>query len=145
MFRQIHIGKLIQSRMEVMGLSIRSLAHKTGIQERMLYKLLQQESLESNLLLQLSKSLNYDFFRIYTHHLLLYSRPNNGIKTSRGTNGWKTSQELPEVRKVAYSPEIISHIVYLIGKKRLGKKEAIEKYGIPKTTLYRWCRLFNIQ
>ena len=48
----------------------------------------------------------------------------------------KTS--LPRFRKNIYTKEIIDFVLEQINTKEMTKTEVMERYGIPKTTLYKW-------
>lgn len=96
-------------------------------------KMYTSKSLDSELILKWSKLLEYDFFRVYSHHLILYSPKivNNQI-------GVKQASKLPKFRKNIYTKEIIDFILSLIEKEEKTKAQIIEEYRIPKTTLYKW-------
>lgn len=89
---------------------------------------------DTNVLLRWCKLLEYDFFRMYSQHLILYSPPSAIQKEKR--NSPKTS--LPQFRKNIYTKEVINFILEQITTKKMTKNEVMEKYRIPKTTLYKW-------
>lgn len=95
-----------------------------------------EENLDTNTLLRLSKLLEYDFFRLYSQHLILYSplkkEQSRSIKT-----------QLPRFRKNVYTKEMIDFILEKINKGEKTRSEAINDYGIPKTTLYKWIEKYN--
>ena len=91
----------------------------------------QKKSLDAELLLKWSKLLEYDFFRIYSQHLIFYAPPT--LKTDKNIES-----KLPVFRKNIYTKEIIEFILELIENKTKTKNEIIEQYHIPKTTLYKW-------
>ncbi|MGG5207674.1 transposase [Chryseobacterium sp. MIQD13] len=93
----------------------------------------EEKSIDTDLLLKWSKLLEYDFFRLYSQHMILYSPPNP-------VNGRKRSEKsvLPQFRKNLYTKEIIDFILELIESETKSKKQVIEEYKIPKTTLYKW-------
>lgn len=74
-----------------------------------------------------------DFFRIYSHHLLLYSTTKGNEK-----NNSRELTLLPNFRKNIYTKEIIEFILERIENKEMTKAEVIKEYRVPKTTLYRW-------
>ena len=94
-----------------------------------------QGNLSTNILLKWSKLLEYDFFRIYTQHLILYSPPSSDVKSEKQTRNKTT---LPQFRKNIYTKEIIDFILEQIEKKEMTKNQIMERYRIPKTTLYKW-------
>ena len=46
--------------------------------------------------------------------------------------------KLPRFRKNIYTKEVIDFILQRINSKEMTKNEVIERYKIPKTTLYKW-------
>lgn len=72
-FKNIHIGDLIKNRMESLHLKTSDISFDIGCTDDEIDILLQKKTVDSNLLLQLCKILEYDFFRIYTQHLILYA------------------------------------------------------------------------
>lgn len=94
------------------------------------------ETLDSGILLRWSKLLEYDFFRVYSHHLILYSPPasQKGFKQSQSSR----KSNLPQFRKNIYTTEIIEFILEQIKTQKKTKQEIIAEYRIPKTTLYKW-------
>ena len=95
----------------------------------------QQENLPTDILLKWSKLLEYDFFRIYSQHLILYAPPSAETKTVKKANKKIT---FPQFRKNIYTKEIIDFILEQIETKQKTIKQVIEEYKIPKTTLYKW-------
>ena len=95
-------------------------------------EMLESRSLDSNILLKWSKLLEYDFFRVYTQHLILYA-PSSAKPEERANKS-----SLPQFRKNIYTKEIIDFILEQINTKQLTKLDVMERYGIPKTTLYKW-------
>ena len=97
-----------------------------------------QENLSTDVLLKWSKLLEYDFFRLYSQHLIFYAPPSSEQKIKRNT---KTV--LPQFRKNIYTKEVISFILEQISTGEMTKNEVMEKYKIPKTTLYKWISKYN--
>ena len=93
----------------------------------------QQENLPTDILLRWSKLLEYDFFRIYTQHLILYAPPSAKEQDSK-----TEKSSLPQFRKNIYTKEIITFILEQIDSGAMTKIEVMEQYKIPKTTLYKW-------
>ena len=93
----------------------------------------QQENLPTDILLKWSKLLEYDFFRIYTQHLILYAPPSAKEQDSK-----TEKSSLPQFRKNIYTKEIITFILEQIDSGAMTKIEVMEQYKIPKTTLYKW-------
>lgn len=99
------------------------------------------ESLDSKIILQWSKLLEYDFFRVYSQHLILYAPPASAIKYNQEAKA-KVSN-VPEFRKNIYTQELIHFILELIETGKKNKNEIMKEYGIPKTTLYKWIKKYS--
>lgn len=72
-FKNIHIGQLIKQRMQECAIVIERASAFLNVSEDELERMFDEKSLDCNILLRWSKLLNYDFFRIYTQHLILYA------------------------------------------------------------------------
>ncbi|WP_448606501.1 transposase [Paenimyroides ceti] len=131
--KDIHIGKLLKKRVEELKIEPARISHFLNCSEEEIYEMYQQESLPTHLLLRWSKLLEYDFFRLYSGHLVLYA-PNRGANSQRKNS----KSALPHFRKNIYTKEIIYFIIEQISKGKKTKKEVMEDYKIPKNTLYRW-------
>ena len=93
----------------------------------------QQENLPTDILLKWSKLLEYDFFRIYSQHLILYAPPSAKEQDSK-----TEKSSLPQFRKNIDTKEIITFILEQIDSGAMTKIEVMEQYKISKTTLYKW-------
>ncbi|UWX62063.1 transposase [Chryseobacterium oranimense] len=129
--KEIYIGQLIKQRVSECDISITRISKFLQCSEEEIEKIYEKKSVEADVLLKLSKLLEYDFFRIYSQHLILYS-PQASIKY----NCAKT--QLPSFRKNIYTREIIEFILDLVETQQKSKAQIIQEYGIPKTTLYKW-------
>ena len=109
--------------------------------EEEIQSMYQSKSVDTEILLKWSKLLEYDFFRIYTQHLILYAPP-SAIQLKQKTAN--KANVLPQFRKNIYTKEIINFVLEQINTKEMTKTEVMERYGIPKTTLYKWISLSNI-
>ncbi|MCY1662502.1 transposase [Chryseobacterium sp. SL1] len=142
-FKNIHIGSLINQRIIETNTDLTRICNFMNTTENEIEKMLISESIDSGNLLKWSKLLEYDFFRIYSQHLILYSPP-----TSSGSDLIKKrtlKSHLPSFRKNIYTKEIIDFILEQINSGEYTKSEVIEKYGIPKTTLYKWFNKYENQ
>lgn len=99
--------------------------------------LYQMRDINTDVLLKLSKILEYDFFRLYSQHLILYAPP-SAVKGDDSKAKKSTKTTLPKFRKNIYTQEVIDFIIGIIKKKEKTINEVIEEYRIPKTTLYKW-------
>ncbi|MCX8525370.1 transposase [Chryseobacterium formosus] len=140
-FKQIHIGSLIQQRVRECELDFSRICNFLKCNENDIRKMYNSESLDTKILLSWSKLLEYDFFRIYSQHLILFSaQQKNTIKKT------KTVQtSLPSFRKNVYTKEIIDFILNNLNSGKMTSVEIIETYNIPKTTLYKWVNKYNSQ
>lgn len=134
-FRNIHIGKLIQQRMEECDIDVERASKFLKISEEEVEQMIEKKSIDSDILLYWSKLLEYDFFRIYTQHLILYA-PQDKNKGSR--KKVVDNSQLPAFKKNIYTKEIIMYLVELVETGRKSSKQIQEKYNIPKTTILRW-------
>jgi hypothetical protein len=129
-FKNIHIGELIHQKVienNIEELRICKFLHCDTIVLTEMYK---SESLDTNILLRWSKLLEYDFFRVYSQHLILFAPAENKKE--------KTMTSLPQFRKSLYTKEIIFFVLELLLNDIKTRKQIIEEYNIPKTTLYKW-------
>lgn len=137
--KNINIGEFIKLRMEEMEIpEARFLAYiKEVNQVEELYKM---KNINTDVLLKLSKILEYDFFRLYSQHLILYAPPSavksENSETSPQPKNVKTN--LPKFRKNIYTQEVIDFIIGIIRSEEKTINEVIAEYRIPKTTLYKW-------
>ncbi|KMQ58451.1 transposase [Chryseobacterium angstadtii] len=137
-FKNIHIGEMINNAVKNQDLDSARICSffKCSINE--IEHMYECESLEADLLLKWSKLLEYDFFRIYSQHLILYS-PHSLVNNEKKD----LHSPLPQFRKNLYTKEIIEFILGLIKSGKKTKIQVIEEYRIPKTTLYKWLDKYN--
>lgn len=134
-YKNIHLGKLIKTRIKEKGLNTQKICSSMKITEEELAAIYERKGLDSEEILRWSKFLNYDFFRIYSQHLILFSPP---VPEKADKSAKEEESSLPQFRKNIYTTDIIDFILELIKKGKKTKREVIEEYGIPKTTLYKW-------
>lgn len=135
-FKDIFIGNLIEKRVEELQISTERICNFLKLNEKQLTELYKQNDINTDLLLRCSKLLEYDFFRIYSQHLLLYAPP----ASVKYKEGGKRKTESPQFRKSLYTTEIIHFIMELVEKGEMKNSEIITRYNIPKTTLYKWIK-----
>ncbi|MDQ1162923.1 hypothetical protein QE422_003291 [Chryseobacterium sp. SORGH_AS 447] len=131
-FKNIHIGNFIEKRVTESGIELSRICNFMKCTEEEIYDTYTSKEIGTEKLLKWSKLLDYDFFRLYTQHLILYSPPVN-IKEEA-----ETKTQLPVFRKNIYTREIIDFMLELINTGVKTKAEIIKEYRIPKTTLYKW-------
>lgn len=120
---------MIEKRVAESGIEISRICSFLELDVNEINKMYSAESIDSNYLLRWSKLLEYDFFRIYMQHLVLYSPE---------VRNCKIEGSLPKFRKNIYTKEIIDFILELIENNKKSKLQVIQEYNIPKTTLYKW-------
>lgn len=134
--KEINIGAIIESGVVESGIEMDRICNFFNTTEEEILKMYQSDDLNAKTLLRWSKLLDYDFFRLYSQHLILYapmsSRDYNHISEK------KSASSLPQFRKNIYTKEIIEFILNKISKGEMTKAQIMNEYKIPKTTLYKW-------
>lgn len=130
-FKNIHIGEFIHLRVQENKTDLSRICKFMKSTKAEINEMYLQECLSTDILLRWSKLLEYDFFRLYTQHLILYSPAANLYKNNKTSN-------LPQFRKNIYTQEIIDFILELINTGKKTKRQVTDEYGIPYTTLCRW-------
>lgn len=133
-FKDIHIGELISKKILEINIDSTRIYNYFQLDDFKIKEILSHKSIDTEILLKWSKLLGYDFFRVYSHNLILYSPPS--IKKNENVSS-------PQFRKNIYSKEIIMFILELIEKGEKSKAEIIQEYRIPKTTLYKWIQKYK--
>ena len=134
-FKHIHIGQMIEKIVAESGIEISRICNFLKCTEEEITKTYNEENLPTDVLLKWSKILEYDFFRIYSQHLILYAPPSANENKSKKENQKST---VPQFRKNIYTNEIIDFILEQVNTGKMTKNEVINRYRIPKTTLYKW-------
>ena len=132
-FKSIHIGILINQAVTESGIEMSSICNFFKCSTDDIYEMMNAKSLDTETLLKWCKLLEYDFFRIYTQHLILYAPT-----SAKAENTKKQKPVLPRFSKNIYTKEVIDFILEQIQNKEMTKVQIIERYNIPKTTLYKW-------
>ncbi len=137
-FKEIYIGECIRKRVVDTGISMVRICNFHQATEDEIDTMYKQKSMDTEVLLRWCKLLEYDFFRIYCQHLILFSPENKSdtLEPIKGTS-------LPEFRKKLYTRQVIDFILELINTRQKTKLQIIEEYRIPKTTLYKWISKYS--
>lgn len=135
MNKKIHIGQKIRERADFLQIPSERLAERLSIPVSALNEVFSKETIDTGLLLKISKRLNYDFFRLYTGHLIVYA-PSSA--TSKIKEPRQKMNVAFDFRKNVYTPEIIAYFIRKLEKQEISIGEIISKYKIPKSTIYRW-------
>lgn len=132
-FKNINVGNLIRQKVTESEMDISRICNFFNCTEEEIEEMYESKSLQADIILKWSKLLEYDFFRIYSQHLILFSPPSNAYSADK-----EKPSELPQFRKNIYTKEVIDFLVELIQSGEKNMNEIIDQYGIPKTTLHRW-------
>ena len=131
-FKEIHIGQMVATKVAESGIEVSRICNFFKSSEEEIKKMYLQDNLPTDILLKWSKLLEYDFFRLYSQHLILYA-PSAATREKQDK-----ASKLPQFRKSIYTKEVIDFILEQITTKEMTKTQVIERYRIPKTTLYKW-------
>ena len=69
MYKQINIGEEIQKEMENQKIGATVMAKKIDTNRRRIYRILEKNSIDTDLLFKVSKVLKHDFFKLYSDKL----------------------------------------------------------------------------
>ncbi|MGO4709643.1 hypothetical protein AB4Y90_11115 [Chryseobacterium sp. 2TAF14] len=103
--------------------------------EKEIEEMYEATDLPTNILLKWCKILEYDLFRIYSQHLILFSASKQKTIIR---NDKENKSSLPNYRKNLYTKEIINFVIELVRTDKKTKSQIIEEYKIPKNTLLKW-------
>ncbi|KPE52940.1 helix-turn-helix domain-containing protein [Chryseobacterium indologenes] len=131
-FKDIHIGQMIETLVSEQGVEIQRICNFFKSSEEDIQQMYKTKSIDTEVLLKWCKLLEYDFFRVYSQHLILYAP----TLPDKERDIKKTS--LPQFRKNIYTREVIDYILEEIQTGTMSRTEIMERYKIPKTTLYKW-------
>jgi hypothetical protein len=134
-FKDLHIGHLIHQRITESGIEISRICNFMKCPEEEVEQTYTQENIPTDILLKRSKLLEYDLFRLYTQHLILYAPQGN---TNYNSLPKKKKSDLSKLRKNIYAKEAIDFILEQINTGKMNRIQVMERYRIPKTTLYKW-------
>ncbi|WP_347216536.1 transposase [Chryseobacterium sp.] len=132
-FKNIHLGKMIEQCVAEKNIDIARICNFMKEDEREIQEMYRKENLPTDIVLKWSKLLEYDFFRIFSQHLILYAPPESPKRNRR-----KINSSMPHFRKNIYTKEIIDFILDQLNTGEMTKTQVIQQYNIPKTTLYKW-------
>ncbi|MDV7695512.1 transposase [Chryseobacterium soli] len=132
-FKEIQIGPLIEKEVAAREIELSRICNFMKCTEQEIMVMYKAKSIETENLLKWSKLLEYDFFRLYSQHLILYAPANKSAESKK-----YKKPILPQFRKNIYTKEVINFILRQMQSGEMSKLEVIEHYKIPKTTLYKW-------
>lgn len=134
-YKKINVGHLIHEEVKAKKIESSRICKFMNCTEKEIEDMYKATDLPTNILLKWCKLLEYDFFRIYSQHLILFSTPK---QKSNATDIKENKSSLPNYRKNLYTKEIINFVLELIRTGKKTKAQIIEEYKIPKNTLLKW-------
>lgn len=141
--KNIHIGSMIRQGVVENEIEMSRICNFLNCSEEEIEQMYEAKSLDTEILLRWSKLLQYDFFRIYNQHLILYApQGNTDYNVSRSN---EKRSLLPQFKKNIYTKELIDFILDRISRGEMTKLQVINEYKIPKTTLYKWIGKYMAQ
>ncbi|MDF2553058.1 MAG: transposase [Chryseobacterium sp.] len=132
LYKVIHIGKVIKELVDQKEIAMTRICNFLSKDEDFVNNVYESKSIDTDILLRWSKLLEYDFFRLYSSHLILYAPPSAVNKTKQ------KSGNTPQFRKNIYTQEIKNFIIKKIDTGEMTQADVIKEYSIPKSTLHRW-------
>lgn len=132
LYKVIHIGQSIKELVDQKEITVERICNFLNKDEKFVESIYESKSIDADLLLRWSKLLEYDFFRLYSSHLILYAPPSAVNKTIQKSN------KTPQFRKNIYTQEIKNFIIKKIDSGEMTQLDVIKEYSIPKSTLHRW-------
>ncbi|WP_294241683.1 MULTISPECIES: transposase [Chryseobacterium] len=140
-FKDIHIGKMIRMTVEMRGISEERIYRFIPCTSKELQEIYRSSDIKVSMLLRWSKLLGYDFFRLYSQHLILYAPAEKTINNTE--KKFVGAISIPQFRKNIYTREVIYFILEQIRNGQKTKIQIMEEYSIPKTTLYKWLQKYR--
>lgn len=123
----VHIGKLISKKIKEIGMSKSELSRRINVTPQSTHYILAKNSIDTNLLLKISRALDYDFFQ----HYLGLNPQGKGNETLINVSSAELKNQIAEIRKEINTLELhnsyLREIVNLLG---VNKQAA----PAPKTT-----------
>ena len=139
-FKNIHIGEMIEKRVQETDTDVMCICKLLMCTEEDVRRIYSSKTIESEILLILSKLLHYDFFRVYSQHLLLFTASN---KEKKSNSTIEEPSTVSQFRKNLYTKEIIEFVLESVNTGLKTKQQIIDEYKIPKTTLYKWFNKYD--
>jgi hypothetical protein len=140
--KNIHIGSLIRQKVLENEIDQVRICNTLKCSETEIEAMYKEENISTAFLLKWSKLLKYDFFRLYSQHIILYAPQSN-----KGYNqiGKVKKSKMPQFRKNIYTKNVVDFILELVEKGEKTKLQITEEYRIPKTTLHSWLNKYSKQ
>ena len=88
--KNVHLGKLIERKLNDSGLTKKAFADKIGYSQRHLYTIFDKESIDTALLSKIGSTLHFDFFEV----LVPTAKKSNAIEEANTNNATTTRLKL---------------------------------------------------
>lgn len=95
--KDIHVGDLLHKRVKEAAVETSRICKFLQKTEKEITEMYSQKSVGADVLLKWCKLLEYDFFRLYSNHLILYAPASSSNKKEK-------QSQLPQFRKI-YTPK----------------------------------------
>ncbi|MCB9201844.1 MAG: transposase [Flavobacteriales bacterium] len=135
--KKIHIGEIIKTKVEELEISMKRICNFFDVEEEEIQKMYSSASIDTQHLIKWSRLLEFNFFRIYSAHLIMHYRINNSKISNKDSKNTTLT-----FKKNIYTQEIKDFLLGLIREKKMTHNEIIKEYGIPKTTIHRWMKKY---
>lgn len=99
--KHIHIGKMIEKEVADCGIEISRICNFIKCNEEDINQMYLQENLPTDVLLKWNKLLEYDFFRIYSQHLILLAP-----QSAKEVTLEHTKSSLPQFEKTSIQKKL---------------------------------------
>jgi predicted transcriptional regulator len=133
-FKKIHIGYVLKSLVHERNIEEDEILKYFKITKESLDEIYNTKNVKLYELLEWSKFLRFDLFRLFSMHLMLH----HGISITKSMKA--DGNAGISIRKNVYTQEIKVYVVNQIRNEELSVPDAIRKYSIPKSTLYKWLK-----
>lgn len=139
-YKNIHIGNLIEKAVSESNIALPRICNFLHCTEKEVGEMYICRSLDTEIVLKWSKLLEYDFFRIYSQHLILYAPT---LPKMKNASPEEKKTALPRFRKNIYTREVIDFVLEQIKNGEMTREEIVIRYKIPKTTLHKWIEKYS--
>jgi plasmid maintenance system antidote protein VapI len=126
----VHIGKLISKKIKEIGMSKSELSRRINVTPQSTHYILAKSSIDTDVLLKISRALDYDFFQ----HYLGLNPQGKGHETLINVSSTELKTQIAEIRKEISTLELhngyLREIVNLLGP----NKQVTNKQNKPIIT-----------
>jgi transcriptional regulator with XRE-family HTH domain len=95
----LHIGKIIRQHLEDLGMTKSEFARRITTSPQNIYGIFKRKSIDTELLSEISRTLNYDFFRYYSSSAIVVNEDKAAYGKPQLLTAMELQRELEETRK----------------------------------------------